>query len=74
MAAAVRSLLPLTRSELKAPRSGALRPQRDVVGAPSAITGLLNGVGETPAMGWSSWNQFRCDIDEAMLRKWLVVW
>ena len=35
----------------------------------SAITGLLNGVGETPVMGWSSWNQFRCDIDEAMLRE-----
>ena len=39
------------------------------LGHPSAITGLLNGVGETPAMGWSSWNQFRCDIDEAMLRE-----
>ena len=34
MAAAVRSLLPLTRSELKAPEASALRPQRDVVGAP----------------------------------------
>ena len=39
------------------------------LGHPLAITGLLNGVGETPAMGWSSWNQFRCDIDEAMLRE-----
>ena len=39
------------------------------LGHPSAITGLLNGMGETPAMGWSSWNQFRCDIDEAMLRE-----
>ena len=35
----------------------------------SVVTAVRNGVGETPAMGWSSWNQFRCDIDEAMLRE-----
>ena len=28
---------------------------------------LLNGVGVVPAMGWNSWNQFRCDINEDLI-------
>mmetsp|Transcript_37616 Transcript_37616/g.85405 ORF Transcript_37616/g.85405 Transcript_37616/m.85405 type:complete len:520 (-) Transcript_37616:720-2279(-) len=31
--------------------------------------GLDNGVGLTPAMGWSSWNRFRCDINEALIKE-----
>ena len=29
---------------------------------------LDNGVGDVPAMGWNSWNQFRCDINEGLIR------
>ena len=28
-----------------------------------------NGVGLTPAMGWNSWNAFRCDINENLIRQ-----
>lgn len=27
------------------------------------------GVGLTPAMGWSSWNAFRCDISEDVIKE-----
>ncbi|CAJ0914712.1 14375_t:CDS:2 [Entrophospora sp. SA101] len=30
--------------------------------------GLENGVGRTPAMGWSSWNKFGCNINETLIR------
>ena len=30
---------------------------------------LDNGVGDVPAMGWNSWNQFRCDINEGLIRE-----
>ena len=30
---------------------------------------LDNGVGDVPAMGWNSWNQFRCDINEDLIRE-----
>ncbi|KAK3255501.1 hypothetical protein CYMTET_35318 [Cymbomonas tetramitiformis] len=33
------------------------------------IHALDNGVGQTPAMGWNSWNRFRCDIHEKMIRE-----
>eukprot|EP00128_Syssomonas_multiformis_P010657 Colp12_sorted_trinity150504_noHs@26217 len=29
---------------------------------------LNNGLGKTPQMGWNSWNQFGCDIDEQLIR------
>ena len=29
---------------------------------------LKNGVGKTPAMGWNSWNYFRCNINETIIR------
>lgn len=32
---------------------------------------LDNGVGRIPAMGWNSWNTFRCDINEQLV---LEVW
>ncbi|MFJ6698362.1 glycoside hydrolase family 27 protein [Streptomyces sp. NPDC091272] len=35
--------------------------------APSAAA-LDNGQARTPAMGWNSWNAFRCDIDEQKIR------
>ncbi|XP_028783190.1 alpha-galactosidase-like [Neltuma alba] len=28
-----------------------------------------NGVGQTPPMGWNSWNHFQCDINEEMVRE-----
>ena len=27
------------------------------------------GVGNTPAMGWNSWNAFRCNINEALVQE-----
>ena len=30
---------------------------------------LDNGVGDVPAMGWNSWNQFRCEISEDLIRE-----
>jgi hypothetical protein len=35
--------------------------------APRAARGLDNGLGATPAMGWSSWNTFRCDISASLI-------
>jgi hypothetical protein len=34
---------------------------------PRAARALDNGLGATPAMGWSSWNTFRCDISAALI-------
>ena len=31
--------------------------------------GTDNGLGITPQMGWNSWNHFRCDINEDLIRK-----
>ena len=33
------------------------------------LQALDNGVGDVPAMGWNSWNQFRCDINEGLIRE-----
>ncbi|GAX82413.1 hypothetical protein CEUSTIGMA_g9841.t1 [Chlamydomonas eustigma] len=30
---------------------------------------LSNGVGRTPAMGWNSWNFFRCNINETLIKE-----
>ncbi|KAF7820279.1 alpha-galactosidase-like [Senna tora] len=30
---------------------------------------LGNGLGNTPPMGWNSWNHFQCDINEEMVRE-----
>lgn len=30
---------------------------------------LQNGLGRTPPMGWNSWNHFKCDINEEMIRE-----
>jgi len=35
----------------------------------AATSGLLNGVGLRPTMGWSSWNTLRCDISEENIRE-----
>jgi len=32
-----------------------------------SASALNNGVGRAPAMGWNSWNTFRCDINEAIV-------
>lgn len=32
-----------------------------------ATSALDNGVGRSPAMGWNSWNTFRCDINERVV-------
>ena len=34
------------------------------------VLALDNGVGRTPAMGWNSWNTFRCEgLDEALIHE-----
>lgn len=33
----------------------------------SAAVALDNGVGRLPALGWSSWNTFRCELSEALI-------
>ncbi|XP_061369452.1 alpha-galactosidase-like [Gastrolobium bilobum] len=30
---------------------------------------LENGLAQTPPMGWNSWNHFRCDVNESMVRE-----
>lgn len=30
---------------------------------------LANGLGLTPPMGWNSWNHFRCNLDEKLIRE-----
>ncbi|KAL9257272.1 Alpha-galactosidase 1-like protein [Drosera capensis] len=30
---------------------------------------LSNGLGQTPPMGWNSWNHFACNISESMIRE-----
>jgi alpha-galactosidase len=39
-----------------------------VVFASRAVSALNNGLGQTPAMGWNSWNKFGCDIDETKIK------
>jgi alpha-galactosidase len=29
---------------------------------------INNGLGQTPAMGWNTWNKFGCDIDEGVIK------
>ena len=36
---------------------------------PSVVTGLDNGLGLTPAMGWNSWNKFNCFINETVIKQ-----
>lgn len=33
------------------------------------VHALNNDVGAVPAMGWNSWNTFRCNIDEALVKE-----
>lgn len=33
-----------------------------------AALGLQNGLGLTPQMGWNSWNQFRCNVNETVIK------
>ena len=30
---------------------------------------LDNGLGQTPQMGWSSWNHFRCNFNQTLVEK-----
>ncbi|MDG4825334.1 ricin-type beta-trefoil lectin domain protein [Asanoa sp. WMMD1127] len=39
-----------------------------VLRAPSA-TALANGVARVPPMGWNSWNNFGCNINESLIRQ-----
>jgi alpha-galactosidase len=36
---------------------------------PGGVRALDNGVGAAPAMGWNSWNTFRCNINEALIKE-----
>jgi alpha-galactosidase len=31
------------------------------------VVALNNGLGRIPPMGWNSWNQFRCNVSEALI-------
>ena len=35
----------------------------------NGVQALQNGMGLTPAMGWSSWNTFRCEINEKLIHQ-----
>lgn len=36
----------------------------------TSIAALDNGLGiRRPAMGWSSWNHFRCEISDSLIRE-----
>lgn len=35
----------------------------------ACVSGLSNGLGLTPPMGWNSWNHFGCDVSETLIRK-----
>lgn len=35
--------------------------------APIMTVAIDNGIGLTPPMGWRSWNQFQCDIDQRLI-------
>jgi hypothetical protein len=39
-----------------------------IVLAISLVSGLDNGVGLTPPMGWNSWNHFGCYINETIIK------
>lgn len=34
----------------------------------TTVTSLDNGLGKTPPMGWNSWNKFKCDVDEHLIK------
>jgi alpha-galactosidase len=34
-----------------------------------AVTGLDNGLGKTPPMGWNSWNHYGCKINETIVKE-----
>lgn len=36
--------------------------------APAPLPGAPNGLALTPPMGWNSWNNFHCDVNEAVVR------
>jgi alpha-galactosidase len=40
-----------------------------VLGWSSSALALENGVARTPPMGWNSWNKFRCNVSEGVLRE-----
>lgn len=35
----------------------------------SGIHSLQNGLARTPQMGWNSWNKFRCDVSEDLIKR-----
>lgn len=39
------------------------------LGSAAGVLALDNGVGVTPAMGWSSWNLFACNINETLIKQ-----
>ncbi len=38
-------------------------------GLVAGVCALDNGLGRTPQMGWNSWNHFRCNIDQDMIKE-----
>ena len=35
----------------------------------SLIYSIDNGLGITPPMGWNGWNQFRCEVNETVVKQ-----
>jgi hypothetical protein len=67
--AAARALLLAAAAALPGSRL-LLAPYGSGSGAISGIAAALeNGLARTPPLGWSSWNRFGCDIDEALIRE-----
>ncbi|MFJ9951887.1 glycoside hydrolase family 27 protein [Kitasatospora sp. NPDC091207] len=44
-------------------------PAALLVGSAPQAHALDNGLALTPPMGWNGWNAFKCDVDEAKVRK-----
>ena len=66
--APVRCLLAALALAAAAAPSAAVQPLESVAPAAAARSGLDNGVGTTPTLGWNSWNAFRDALDEKVVR------
>ena len=36
---------------------------------PATVRALDNGLARTPPMGWNSWNKFRCNVSESLIKE-----
>src|SRR5207248_187459 len=57
----------LTRISTDAPKP--LPPPSPLIALPEAAPVKSNGLGKTPQMGWNSWNKFRNQVSDKMVRE-----